>query len=111
VLDVLARHICDPVHHFKHSREDLLQEIRLLTDDFFRDHVRERQDAPQPVQKTRRYLVVLVLFPQELNRQALPCAADTQLASTNLKRNFGNIEDSMCDWVQLQGVNALLVSM
>jgi hypothetical protein len=110
VFDVLARHFCDPVHHFKHSREDLLQEIRLFTDDFFRDNVRERQDASQPVQNTRRYLFVLVLFFQELNSQALPSAADTQEASTNLKRNVGNSEDSLCDWVQLLGVNALLLS-
>jgi len=32
------------------------------------------------------------------------------VASTNLKRNFGNTEDSLCDWIQLQGVNVLLVS-
>jgi hypothetical protein len=98
------------MHHFKYSREDPLQEICLFADNFFRDNARERQDAPQPVQKTRRNLVVLVLFFQELNKQALPSAAHTQSASTNLKRNFGNTEDSLCDWVQLQGVNALLVS-
>jgi len=32
------------------------------------------------------------------------------VADTNLKRNLGNTEDSLCDWVQLQGVNVLLVS-
>jgi hypothetical protein len=106
MFDVVARHFCDPVHHFKHSRDHLLQEIRLFTDDFFRDNVCERQDALQPVQKTRRYLVILVLFFQELNGQALSSAADTQVASTNLKRNVGNTEDSLCDWVQLQVVNA-----
>ena len=67
MFDVVTRHFSDPVHHFKHSRNDLLQEIRLFTDDFFRDNVRERQDSVQPVQKTRRHLVVLILFFQELN--------------------------------------------
>jgi len=45
--DVFVRKICDPVHHLIHSRDDLLQEIRLLADyfvfDYFvRDNVRER---------------------------------------------------------------------
>jgi len=35
-------------------------------------------------------------------------AADMPVASTNLKRNLGNTEDSLCDWIQLQGVNILL---
>jgi len=49
-----------------------LQEIRLFTDDVFRNHVRERQNALQLVQNTRWYLVILVLFFQELDGQALP---------------------------------------
>jgi len=36
-------------------------------------------------------------------------AADMPVASTNLKRNLGNTEDSLCDWIQLQGVNIMLV--
>ena len=60
------------MHHLIHSREDLLQEIRLFADYFVRDNVRERQNAMQPIQKARWYLVVLVLFLQELNIQALP---------------------------------------
>jgi len=66
MFDIVARNFCDPVHHLKHSRNDLLQEVRLFTGDFFRNHVRERQNALQPVQKTRWYLVVFVLFFQEL---------------------------------------------
>jgi len=46
-----------------------LQEICLFTDDFFRNHVRERQNALQPVQKTQWYLVVFVLYLQELTVQ------------------------------------------
>ena len=37
-------------------------------------------------------------------------AADTPVASTNLERNLGNAEESLRDWIQLQGVNALLAS-
>jgi hypothetical protein len=109
MFNVVARHPCGPVHHFKHSREDFLQEVCLFTDNFLCDNIRERQDAFQPVQKTRRYLIVLVLFFQELNGQTLP-SADEQVASTNLKHNIGNIEESLCDWIQLQGVNVLLIS-
>ena len=32
-----------------------------------------------------------------------------QVASTNLKRDLGNTEDSLCNWVQLSGINLLLV--
>ena len=32
-----------------------------------------------------------------------------QVASTNLKRDLGNTEDGLCNWVQLSGVNFLLV--
>ena len=95
MFNVIARHLCDPMHHVKHSRDDLLQEIRLFTHDFFRDNVCKRQDARQPVQETRRHLVDLVLFFQELNVQALPSAADTPPPSTNLKRNVGNTEHSL----------------
>ena len=95
VFDVVTRHFCDPIHHFKHSRDHLLQEVRLFTDDFFRDNVCERQDALQPVQKTQRYLVDLILFFQELNGHELPSAVDTPVASTNLKCNVGNTEESL----------------
>jgi len=37
-------------------------------------------------------------------------AADTPGANTNLKCNLGNTEGSLRAWIQLQGVNALLVS-
>ncbi len=110
MLNVVARHFRDSVHHFKHSRDDLLQDICIFTHDFFRDNVRERQDALQPVQKTRRYLIILVLLFQELNGETLPTNVDTPEESTNLKRNVGNTKDSLCNWIQLQGVNTLLVS-
>ena len=31
------------------------------------------------------------------------------MASTNLKRDLGNTEDSLCNWVQLSGVKLPLV--
>ncbi len=52
MFDVVARHFRIHVHHLKHSRDDLLQEIRLFADNFFRDNVRERQNAFQSVEKT-----------------------------------------------------------
>jgi len=99
MFDIIARHFRDRIHHFKHSRNDLLQQIRLFTNDFFCDNVCEGQDALQPVQKIQGYLVDLALLFQDLNGQASPSAADTPVASTNLKRNFGNTEDSFCDWI------------
>jgi len=47
MFDVVVRNSRDPVHHLIHSRDDLLQEIRLFADyfvlDYFvRDNVRER---------------------------------------------------------------------
>ena len=110
MFDVVARHFSNPAHHFKHSRDDLLQDIRLFTNDFFRDNVREKQDALQPVQKTRGYLAILVLFFQKLDREILATNLDQPEDSTSLKRNSGNTKDSLGNWVQLQGVNVLLVS-
>ena len=95
MLDIVARYFRDPIHHFKHSRDHLLQEIRFFTDDFSRNNVCERQNTLQPVQKTQWYLVDFVLFFQELKGQGLPSAVDTEIASTNLKRNVGNTEDSL----------------
>ena len=98
------------MHHLKHSRDDLLQELRLFADDFFRDNVRERQNAFQPVQNARWYLVVFVLFFQKLNGQVLPSAADMPGGITNLKGKVGGTKDSLCDRIQLQDVNVLLIS-
>ena len=71
MFDVVARHFRDSMHHVKHLRDDLLQEIRLFTDNFFHDNVCEKQDALQPGQKTQGYLVDLVLFFQELSDRGL----------------------------------------
>jgi len=72
MCDVVVRSFRDFVHHVIHSRDDLLQEIRLFADYFVHDYlVREMQNALQSVQKAGWYLVVLVLNLQELNHQAL----------------------------------------
>ena len=48
--------------------------------------------------------------PSRAKYPSVTSAADNTVASTNLKRNFRNIEDGFHDWIQLQGVNDLLVS-
>ena len=73
----IARNFRGLVCHRIHSRDDLLQEVRLFADysvcDYFvRDNVRESQNALQPVQKAQWYLVVLVFYLQQLNGRALP---------------------------------------
>ena len=62
-----------------------------------------------PIAKARGHLVILVLFFQELNRQALLLPPVKQVARTHLKRDAGNTENSLCNWVQLIGVNFLPV--
>jgi len=96
------------VHHFEHLRDNLIQNLCLFADNFVCNLVRQRQDALQPIQEGRWHLVVLVLFPQELDDQELPLLL-TPLESTNLKCDFGNTEGSLCEGVQLKGVNVLLV--
>jgi len=72
MCDVVVRNFRDSVHHLIHSRDDPLQEIRLFADYFVSDYfVREMQNALQSVQKDGWYLVVLVLYLQELNDRAL----------------------------------------
>jgi len=72
MCDVVVRNFRDSVHHLIHSRDDPLQEIRLFADYFVLDYfVREMQNALQSVQKDGWYLVVLILYLQELNDQAL----------------------------------------
>jgi len=111
MCDVVVQNFRDSVHHLIHSRDGLLQEIRLFADYFVRGYfVRKMQNALQSVQKDGWYLVVLVLYLQVLNDQALSLLPDTPVANTNLKHNLGNTNDSPCDWIHLQGVNVLLVS-
>ena len=71
MFDIVASNSGDLVHRLIHSRDDLLQEIRLLANYLVCDNVRERQNAFQPVQKTNWYLAVLGLYLQKLNGQEL----------------------------------------
>ena len=48
--------------------------------------------------------------PSRARSLTINVVSDTLVASTNLKRDSGNTDDSTCDWVQLKGVNILLVS-
>ena len=60
------------MHYSKHSRDELFQDFfRLFGDDFIWHLLRQRQNLLNPIAKTRSQLVILVLFLQELNRQAL----------------------------------------
>jgi hypothetical protein len=99
------------VHHFEHSRDDLLQEICLFADNFVYDLVRKRQYALQPIENDRWNLVVFILFLPELDRQTLPSAPNLPIPvpSTNLKCHPSKPEDNLCNGVQLIGVSVLLV--
>jgi hypothetical protein len=52
---------------------------------------------------------MFILFLQELGRQASASAPHLPILSANLKCHPSNTEDSLCNWVQLSGVNILLV--
>jgi len=72
MLDIVARKFSDPLHHFEHSGDDLLQDFRLFADDFIYDLVRKKRNALQPTQESRRHLVVFVPFLQKLKGRASP---------------------------------------
>ena len=59
------------MHYSKHSRDELFQDFCLLGDDFIRHLLCQRQNALHPIAKARRHLIILVLFLQELNHEAL----------------------------------------
>jgi hypothetical protein len=47
--------------------------------------------------------------PSRAKPSSVTSASDLVVARTNLKRDAGNTEDSLCNWVQLTGVNSLLI--
>ena len=49
--------------------------------------------------------------PSRAKRSNVTSASDASVASTHLKRDTGNTEDGLRDWVQLKGVSVLLVSI
>ena len=76
------------MHYFKHSRDELFQDIRLFGNDFICHLLHQRQNTPHPMAQARRYLVILVLFLQELNRGASlltpPCQWRVQTSNVTL---------------------------
>ena len=59
------------MHYFKHSWDELFQDFCFFGDDFICHLLHQRQNTLHPIAKARRHLVVLVLFLQELKRDAL----------------------------------------
>ena len=59
------------MHYFKHSWDEVLQDLCLLGDNFICNLLHQRQNALHSIAKTRGHLVILVLFFQELHRHAL----------------------------------------
>jgi len=51
----------------------------------------------------------ICFVPAGAKQLGITTASDVLIVSTNLKRDFGNTEHSLCDAVQLGGVNALQV--
>ena len=48
--------------------------------------------------------------PSTAKWSSVTSVSDTPVVSTDLKRNLRNTKGSLRDWIQLQGVNVLLVS-
>ena len=51
----------------------------------------------------------ICFVPSRAGEMSISSAPDTPAASTNLKRDAGKTEYSLCDGVQLEGVNTSLV--
>jgi hypothetical protein len=47
--------------------------------------------------------------PSRANPSSVTAASEMPVVSTNLKRDASNTKDGLCDWIQLTGVNLLLV--
>ena len=65
--DVVACKFRYSLHHLEHSWDNFFQDIRFLTHGFIRNPVRQRQKAMQSVEEAQRYLVIFILFLQELD--------------------------------------------
>jgi len=49
--------------------------------------------------------------PSTAKPSSVTSASEMFVASTNLKRDAGNTENGLCNWIQLQAVNVLFVSV
>ena len=97
------------MHNLKHSRDELLQDFCIFGDYFICGLLRQRQNPLHSIAKTRGHLVILVLFLQELQSSKVTSASGIQVTSTNFKSDAGNTKGCLCNWIQLQGINFLLV--
>ena len=59
------------MHYLKHSRDELFQDFCLFGEDSICHLLGQRQNTLYPITNSRRQLVILALFLQELNREAL----------------------------------------
>jgi hypothetical protein len=50
----------------------------------------------------------IYFVPLKAKRASVSSVPETPVAGTNLKRNSGKTEDSLCDRIQLEGVNLSL---
>jgi len=53
----------------------------------------------------------IYFVPSRAERLSITPTADTLVANTDLKGDTGDPEDSLCDWVQLKGINLLRFSV
>jgi len=53
----------------------------------------------------------IYFVPSRTGRSSVTSAFDTPVDSTNLKYDFGNTKDSLCDRIELRDVNVQLVSI
>ena len=78
------------MHYFKHSRDELFQDFRLFGNDFICHLLHQRQNTLHPIAKTRRHLVILVLFLQKLHHDALlltqKCQCRAQTSNVTLAK-------------------------
>ena len=89
------------MHDLVHPWDELLQDLCLFGDDFICNLLRQRHDPLQPIAKARGYLIILVLFLQDLNRHVLLLPPISQLWGTNLKSDRSNTENNLCNRIQL----------
>ena len=112
-------------HHISHSHTKILRPCPSLrtsaewSSPIFpspctRFHLRpclpKAKSAPTGPKGSRVYGRIYFV-PSRAKRSSVTSAADAPAASTNLKRDSSETKKSLCDWIQLEGVNVLLVSV
>ena len=59
------------MHYSEHPWDEVLHDLCLLGDNLICNQFHQRQNALHPIAEAREHLIILVLFFQELNHQAL----------------------------------------